>query len=132
MCCFRLTDASYIPYVFCTDLGIHCYAENTDSSNWIYQIKMQKQLVYMCRQLKIEPPTYSLEEVVVINDINYLRSKAYMQSNYLLKESFVCCGIFAKTYNDANEDVVVMVMRRLLFKTGMNIRDYNLYNVKIL
>jgi hypothetical protein len=55
-----------------------------------------------------------------------------MQSNYLLQDSFVCYGRFAKTYNDAKEDVAVMVMRRLLFKTGMNIRDYNLYNVKIL
>jgi hypothetical protein len=41
MCYFHLTYC-FIPFVCCTDLGIHCYAENTDSSNWIYQLKMQK------------------------------------------------------------------------------------------
>jgi hypothetical protein len=73
-----------------------------------------------------------MEEVVVKNGVNYMRCRAKMQSNYLVRDPFVCYGRFATTYKDAKEDVAVMVMRRLLCTTCMKIRDYNFYNVKIL
>lgn len=92
---------------------------------------MQAQLEIACSGLAIPPPVYLPHGTKEINGIQYCRYYGCLSYGGIGSPA-VCVGRYGKDEYDACEDVVEMLLRRLLSNTGRRIRDFNYYNVIVL
>jgi hypothetical protein len=79
----------------------------------------------------VEQVNYKLDEVKVDQGLEFVRYHCCLSCSFMVGP-LVAVGRFAKNEYDANEDVIVQFLRRLLKATSRRIRDYNYYNVQLL
>ncbi|MCH81455.1 hypothetical protein A2U01_0002242, partial [Trifolium medium] len=106
-------------------------AEETSSDKFVIQHNLQAELGQICNSYGIPPPTYTLQEIRVIDEVQYVRYYGALVSGSIGPPS-VSLGRFARTEYDAKEDVAAILIRRLLSSAGHTIRDFNYYNVQLL
>lgn len=106
-------------------------AEDTTSQDITLQYNIQNQLEIVLTRVMFPMPVYTLHEENTELGFHLVRYRASLPIIFKGK-TLVDVGRFAKSEYDAKEDVVVLLMRRVLNATGRRVRDYNYYNVQLL
>jgi hypothetical protein len=106
-------------------------AEDTSSDKFVIQHNLQAELAQICNSYGIPPPRYTLQEMRVIDEVQYMRYYGALVAS-AIGPSSGSLGRFARTEYDAKEDVAAILIRRLLTSAGHTIRDFNYYNVQTL
>ncbi|KAJ1428171.1 Ribosomal protein L9/RNase H1, N-terminal [Sesbania bispinosa] len=97
----------------------------------IIKSNIQHLLGHVCHTMRVPEPTYTLQEEKFINGQRHYKYYASLICNTIGRPP-VSMGRYAPIMEDAREDVVVCLLRRLLAGNGRRILDYNHRNVVLL
>jgi uncharacterized protein YecA (UPF0149 family) len=92
---------------------------------------MQTWLRDACFRFQFEQPEYTLHDYKNFNNRRHYRYRVSLKTKTIGFPK-VSLGKYARTEEQAREDVAITMLRRLLAPNGQKIVDYNQHNVELL
>lgn len=114
-----------------THVGVHGGDHEQVNLNPMTVQNIQKWLRHACNCMGLQEPTYTLNDMKIIDGVRRYRYRASLVSKSIGKPP-VSVGRYGTTEEESREDVAVLMLRRLLSSNGKQIIDYNHYNVQLL